>query len=102
MPLVTRRRSGAGLAVAAALDAWACVALPRREARPAEGALPGAGARARRAAALDDARRRPAVRGDDAEVALPALVDLSLSSSKPSKPVVVKSVGAFRDYDAPD
>ena len=55
------------------------------------------------AKALADAREAClAVRGDDGEEALPALVDLSLSSSKPSKPVVVKSDGACRDYDAPD
>ena len=43
-----------------------------------------------------------AVRGDDGEEALPALVDLSLSSAKPPpKPVVVRS-GASHDYDAPD
>ena len=46
-----------------------------------------------------------AVRGDDGEEALPALVDLSLSSPSPkppSKPVLVKSEDACHDYDAPD
>ena len=56
------------------------------------------------AKALADAREAClAVRGDDDEEALPALVDLSLSSPKPpSKPVIVKNDDACRDYDAPD
>ena len=98
---------GAGpRAVAAALlDAWACVArhraAPKRVRRKVRYLACWCGAPVA-AAALADAREAClAVRGDDEEEALPALVDLSLSSSKPSKPVVVKS-GASHDYDAPD
>ena len=100
---------GAGpRAVAAALlDAWACVArhraAPKRVRRKIRYLACWCGAPVA-AKALADAREAClAVRGDDEEEALPALVDLSLSSPspKPSKPVVVES-GARHDYDAPD
>ena len=101
---------GAGpRAVAAALlDTWACVArhraAPKRVRRKIRYLACWCGAPVA-AAALADAREAClAVRGDDGEEALPALVDLSLSSPSPkpsSKPVVVKS-GASHDYDAPD
>ena len=98
--------AGPRAAAAALLDAWACVArhraAPKRVRRKVRYLACWCGAPVA-AAALADAREAClAVRGDDGEEALPALVDLSLSSPKPpSKPVVVKS-GASHDYDAPD
>ncbi|CAH0377709.1 unnamed protein product [Pelagomonas calceolata] len=99
---------GAGpRAVAAALlDAWACIArhraAPKRVRRKIRYLACWCGAPVA-AKALADAREAClAVRIPEEDAPLPALVDLSLSSSKPSKPVVVKSDCAFRDYDAPD
>ena len=99
--------AGPRAAAAALLDAWACVArhraAPKRVRRKVRYLACWCGAPVA-AAALADAREAClAVRGDDEEEALPALVDLSLSSPKPppSKPVVVK-ICASHDYDAPD
>ena len=99
---------GAGpRAVAAALlDAWACVArhraAPKRVRRKIRYLACWCGAPVAVKALADAREACLAVRGDEEEEALPALVDLSLSSPKPpSKPVVVKS-GASHDYDAPD
>ena len=101
---------GAGpRAVAAALlDAWACVArfkaAPKRVRRKIRYLACWCGAPVAGKALADAREACLAVRGDDEEEALPALVDLSLSSPSPkpsSKPVVVRS-GASHDYDAPD